>query len=90
MLTPQTTGWPTTCGNGGVWWDTTHTYINAIPNELFLSVAGHLANRVSNPDYYIDWAKREWEWFLASGMINEDNLINDGLTTSCENNGETV
>ncbi|KAK3069408.1 hypothetical protein LTS18_000339, partial [Coniosporium uncinatum] len=30
---------------GGLWWDKPHTYINAIANELFLSVAAHLANR---------------------------------------------
>jgi hypothetical protein len=86
----QAKGWGTSCGNGGMWWDTIHNYINAIPNELFLSVAAHLANRASNRAYYIDWAKREWEWFQGSGMINAQGTINDGLTTDCKNNGQTT
>ncbi|GAD94459.1 glycosyl hydrolase, putative [Paecilomyces variotii No. 5] len=86
----MTKGWPTTCNNGGIWWDSTKTYVNAIANELFLSVAAHLANRAENSEYYINWAKKEWEWFLASGMINSGNTINDGLTTDCKNNGATV
>ena len=32
-------------GTGGIWWDRAHTYVNAIANELFLSVAAHLATR---------------------------------------------
>jgi predicted alpha-1,6-mannanase (GH76 family) len=82
--------WPTTCGNGGIYWDSSRTYINAIANELFLSLAAHLANRVpSNSQYYVEWAEKEWEWFAASGMINSNYTINDGLTTACTNNGQT-
>lgn len=41
--------------------------------------------------YYLDWAQKEWTWFQASGMINDQNLINDGLdNATCENNGGTV
>jgi predicted alpha-1,6-mannanase (GH76 family) len=91
FLTTQTTGWPTNCSNGGIYWNTIHSYINAIPNELFLSTAAHLANRVpAKQSYYVDWAEKEWNWFLASGMINDQNLVNDGLTPSCENNGQTT
>ena len=35
---------------------------------------------------YLDWAQREWKWFSASGMINADNLVNDGLDAACKNN----
>jgi hypothetical protein len=50
-----------------------------------------LANRVpSNASYYIDWAQQEWEWFQATGMINSEGTINDGLTTGCQNNNQTV
>ncbi|GFF30098.1 putative mannan endo-1,6-alpha-mannosidase C1198.07c [Aspergillus lentulus] len=81
--------WPSRCG-GGIYWDYTHTYVNAIANELFLSLAAHLANRASNKEYYVGWAQREWDWFQGSGMINENHTINDGLTESCENNGQTT
>eukprot|EP01119_Soliformovum_irregulare_P019542 TRINITY_DN6210_c0_g1_i2.p2 TRINITY_DN6210_c0_g1~~TRINITY_DN6210_c0_g1_i2.p2 ORF type:complete len:186 (-),score=44.29 TRINITY_DN6210_c0_g1_i2:38-595(-) len=36
---------------------------------------------------YLAWAQKEWEWFARSGMINDQNLINDGLTSDCKNNG---
>lgn len=78
---------------GGVWWDRNNTYVNAIANELFLDVAAHLANRAhgQKKSYYLDWAKKEWAWFKASGMINAQNTINDGLdNVTCENNGGTV
>jgi predicted alpha-1,6-mannanase (GH76 family) len=90
----MTGGWDDVCG-GGIWWSKDRTYKNAIANELFLSVAAHLANRVTDPDLqasYADWADREWQWFLQSGMINAQNLINDGLTRdgTCRNNGQTT
>src|SRR5262249_34532330 len=39
----MTTGWDTVC-DGGIWWNKDRRYKNAIANELFLSVAAHLAN----------------------------------------------
>lgn len=79
-----------TCG-GGIWWDKDRTYKNAIANELFLSVAAHLANRASHADAYLAVAKRQWAWFQRSGMINNENLVNDGLKIytngTCANNG---
>ena len=87
----MTTGWSTPC-KGGIWWDKSKSYIAAISNELFLSVAAHLANRV--PDQktnYISWAQAEWDWFSHSGVINSANTINDGINkTTCANNGGTV
>jgi len=89
-------GWDDTCG-GGIWWSKARTYKNAIANELFLSVAAHLANRATDPDMqasYTAWANQEWQWFSQSGMINGKNLINDGLRInpdgSCVNNGQTT
>lgn len=85
------TGANTTCNSGGIWWNREHSQINAIANELFLSVAAHLANRVSNKQYYLNWAYKQWSWFQNSGMINSQNLINDGLVIStCQNNGAQV
>jgi predicted alpha-1,6-mannanase (GH76 family) len=96
-------GWDNTCG-GGIWWSKDRQYKNAIANELFLSVAAHLANRTTGAeqDQYLKWANREWAWFRATGLINSKNLINDGLTNdglskgqgraggACLNNGQTT
>ncbi|GAB1201145.1 hypothetical protein APSETT444_010532 [Aspergillus pseudonomiae] len=82
--------WPSKCGNGGIDSDFTHVYVNAITNELFFSLAAHLANRASDRDYYVDWARRQWTWFKDSGMINVNNTINDGLSSDCKNNGGTI
>lgn len=82
-----------TCG-GGIYWSKDRTYKNAIANELYFSVAASLANRASDADSYLSYAKAQWSWFKTSGLINNDNLINDGLTINtngtCTNNGETV
>ncbi|KAF2639202.1 Six-hairpin glycosidase [Massarina eburnea CBS 473.64] len=86
----MTGGWTTPCG-GGIWWDKSKTSVNAIANELFISVAAHLANRVPPAESinYMNWAEADWEWFWRSGMINSDWLINDGLDlTTCKNNGK--
>ncbi|MDE3201817.1 MAG: glycoside hydrolase family 76 protein [Acidobacteriota bacterium] len=85
------TGWDNTCG-GGIWWSKKRTYKNAIANELFLSVAAHLSNRVADPHQskaYLKWARREWKWFRHTGMIEDDHLISDGLNSECKDNHET-
>ena len=94
IFTDMSAGWDTnTCG-GGIWWSKDKKYKNAIANELFFSVAAHLANRTTGRRraLYQAWSKREWAWFSASGMINEQNLINDGLDSSnpnaCKNNAQ--
>lgn len=92
IFADMTSGWDDVCG-GGIWWNKDRRYKNAIANELFLSVAAHLANRADVPQQqaeYLDWAEREWRWFSTSGMINAENLINDGLNSSCQNNGQTT
>ena len=85
-------GWDNTC-SGGIWWSKDKKYKNAIANELFLSVAAHLAGRAKLPQQralYRSWANREWKWFSHSQMINADHLVNDGLTDNCENNHLTT
>ncbi len=84
-------GTDTKCG-GGIWWSKERAYKNAISNELYLSVAASLANRIAGKkQQYVQIAKDEWAWFKKSGMINKDNLVNDGLKInadgSCGNNG---
>ena len=41
-------GWDDVCG-GGLWWTRGKTYKNAIPNELFLLIAGRLHQRAARP-----------------------------------------
>lgn len=82
------TAWDDTCG-GGVWWNEDRKYKNAITNELFLTLAVRLHLRSSGSEsIYRDWALREWDWFMASGMIGPQSLVNDGLTPDCKNNGK--
>lgn len=82
-------GWDDVCG-GGVWWTRRKRYKNAIPNELFLLIAGRLHQRAAGPGGALDWAMREWRWFSASGLIGPAGLVNDGLTAGCANNGGTT
>ena len=82
-------GWDETCG-GGLWWKKNRRYKNAIPNELFLTLAARLHSRTPGDSQYKEWALREWAWFKGSGMINSQNLINDGLTETCANNAQTT
>ncbi|CAI6255621.1 unnamed protein product [Periconia digitata] len=88
----MTGGYTTPC-NGGIWWNKDKVNVNAIANELFISVAAHLANRVSQSEKqnYVNWAQRTWDWFSQTGIINGDNLINDGLVlATCKIDGQTT
>ena len=71
-----------------MWWAWV-TAQNAITNELFLMTSARLYQLTGNTTY-LKWAQQEWAWFNASGMINDQYLINDGLTSNCTNNGGTT
>jgi predicted alpha-1,6-mannanase (GH76 family) len=77
------------CG-GGLWWTVDRTYKNAIPNELFIKLAAAIHNRIPGDTKYLAQAIEVWNWFRNSGMFNSDNLINDGLTSDCKNNGQVT
>jgi predicted alpha-1,6-mannanase (GH76 family) len=79
-----------TCG-GGLWWTVDRTYKNAVVNELFVKAAAQLDQRLGGNTAYLQHALQTQKWFEASGLINDDGLINDGLTTStCKNNNGIV
>jgi predicted alpha-1,6-mannanase (GH76 family) len=81
-------GWDDTCG-GGLWWNQDRRYKNAITTGLFLLAAARLARVRPDDPIYAQWARRAWDWFDAVGLINRDNLVNDGLE-NCRNNGGTT
>ncbi|KAK5110144.1 hypothetical protein LTR62_006278 [Meristemomyces frigidus] len=64
-------------------WDKPYTQINSINNELFLSVAAHLANRVpSKKSSYQTYAVNQANWFLGTSLLSENNTYHDGFTPS--------
>jgi predicted alpha-1,6-mannanase (GH76 family) len=80
--------WDNTCG-GGVWWKTDRQYKNAITIELYIKLNAAYYNRTGDQTY-LSRAQTGWNWFVNSGMINGQNLVNDGLNSSCQNNGDVT
>lgn len=88
----MTGGWTGHC-DGGLGWRKSQMSKNAIQNELFLLVGIRLHQRTPGDGgvgSYYDWAIKEWDWFNQSGVINSQNLVNDGLNRDCRNNGRTT
>lgn len=80
---------PATCG-GGVWWDRERTYKNAVTSGLYLRLAAALHRRLVSDTEWLTRARAVGDWYLRSGLINSAGLVNDGLTSTCANNGQTV
>ncbi|CAL8138208.1 unnamed protein product [Orchesella dallaii] len=76
------------CG-GGIWWSDRKQYKNAIPNEQYIKLSAQLHNRIPNDTKYLEQSVNLWSWFKNVGMINQENLINDGLHECRNNGGET-
>ncbi|KAI0998609.1 hypothetical protein K3495_g9587 [Podosphaera aphanis] len=78
----------------GLWWDKKHTEVGAVVNELYFTTASKLANRMPSdpsPGYYLEEAMKAFTWFRDSGLINEQNLINNALDLkTCTNDGNYV
>ncbi|SHM96000.1 glycoside hydrolase family 76 protein [Actinacidiphila paucisporea] len=82
--------WDTGSCGGGVWWDRERTYKNAVTNALWVRITAALHNRIPGDTQWLGRATTAWTWFQHSGLINSAGLVNDGLTASCANNGQTV
>jgi predicted alpha-1,6-mannanase (GH76 family) len=82
--------WDTSTCGGGVWWDRERTYKNAITNGLYLRLAASIHNRTAGDTVWLERTRTAATWYLNSGLINGSNLVNDGLTADCHNNGQTV
>ncbi|MGW1727630.1 glycoside hydrolase family 76 protein [Streptomyces sp. NPDC002306] len=80
---------PGTCG-GGVWWDRERTYKNAVTNGQYLWLTTALHQRIPGDTAWLQQARTAAAWYRSSGMINAAGLVNDGLSSSCANNGGTV
>lgn len=75
---------------GGVWWDLSKTYKNAITNELYIELAMRLYGKSEDPtekSYFLNEAKEVADWFIKTGMINGYNLVQDGLDTNTKTVG---
>ncbi|WP_330460367.1 glycoside hydrolase family 76 protein [Streptomyces sp. NBC_00820] len=82
--------WDTGSCGGGVWWDRERTYKNAVTNGLYLWLTTALHQRVAGDSVWGARATTAANWYLNSGLINSSGLVNDGLTSGCANNGQTV
>ena len=82
--------WDTSTCGGGVWWNAERTYKNAVTNALWIRLTAELHNRIHGDRTWLARSRTAWKWFQGSGMINADGLVNDGLTDTCTNNGQTV
>lgn len=82
--------WDTGSCGGGVWWNTDKTYKNAVTNALYVRLTASLHNRIAGDTAWLAKATTAWNWFLSSGMIDSSGLVNDGLSSTCGNNGGTV
>lgn len=82
--------WDTSSCGGGAWSDQQRVYKNAVTNALYIRLTASLHNRVPGDTAWLGRATTAWNWFRSSGMINSAGLVNDGLTSSCTNNGGTV
>jgi predicted alpha-1,6-mannanase (GH76 family) len=80
---------PSTCG-GGIWWNEERTYKNAVTNGQWIRLTAELHNRIPGDTAWLERSQEAWDWYTASGLINSEGLLNDGLTDACANNGDTV
>ncbi|WP_212754491.1 DUF2961 domain-containing protein [Nakamurella aerolata] len=84
--------WTPECGGGVLWKsDDPAKKKVAIANSLYIQLNAELHNALPGDTEYLRRAKAGWDWFKQTGMINADNLVNDGVDQStCGNDGKPV
>ncbi|KAJ7771922.1 glycoside hydrolase family 76 protein [Mycena maculata] len=82
--------WDTTVCGGGVWWSSAKNYKNSITNELYLLVSATGAINFPSNTAFLENANLVYNWITNSQLRNSQGLFNDGLTSTCTNNGETT
>lgn len=78
--------WTGECG-GGIISSPENKSKLAVPNGLYIQLMGMLHNRIPNDVKYVALAVKGWAWVLTSGLINNVNLLNNGLNDKCKNDG---
>ena len=73
-----------------MWWNTSKTYKNSVTSALYIRLTAALHNRIPGDTAWLAKSRTAWNWFIDSGLINSSGLVNDGLTSGCANNGQTV
>ena len=74
------------CGGGIFWKKNPLHYKNSIANNLFSLTAIRLYKATQNPAY-LDWFKKNVDWYTQTGMINTDIYqIEDGTKDDCTPN----
>ena len=82
----MTLGWDEVCG-GGVYWKKPNIGKHTITNGLFLLAASRLHQHSSatvRGQTYLQWALTTWRWLETHGIVNPENLVENGLNDHCE------
>lgn len=75
-------GWDETC-QGGIFWKKGLGYKGTISNELTLLLAARLQLADTGPvlgKSCLQWAIDIWNWMLSQDLINENGLVQDGIS----------
>lgn len=79
IFADMTTGWSDDLYNGGIFWKKNPlTYKNSIANNLFALTAIRLYQQTKDKKY-AEWFEKEVNWYLSTGMYNEEHMIEDGM-----------
>ena len=81
-------GWDEVCG-GGVYWKKPNIGKSAVQNELFMLAAIRLHQKGEGlvlGKSYMQWSEDTYSWFVNSGMINDNYIIENGLDKKCQLN----